>query len=42
MMEGELDRSTGDLHFVRGGFQGAEGHDTVAEWYLEGGVASNM
>eukprot|EP00035_Acanthoeca_spectabilis_P012614 m.227837 g.227837 ORF g.227837 m.227837 type:complete len:815 (+) comp15667_c0_seq10:79-2523(+) len=27
--------ASGDLMFGRGGFQGAEGHDTVAEWYIE-------
>eukprot|EP00041_Stephanoeca_diplocostata_P018365 m.384320 g.384320 ORF g.384320 m.384320 type:complete len:858 (+) comp20990_c0_seq2:333-2906(+) len=27
--------TSGDLLFGKGGFQGAEGHDTVAEWYIE-------
>lgn len=33
-LAGPINASTGDIVFGHGGFQGAEGHDTVAEWYV--------
>jgi len=30
-----IDQKTGDVTFGIGGFQGAEGHDTGAEWFVE-------
>mmetsp|Transcript_4480 Transcript_4480/g.11420 ORF Transcript_4480/g.11420 Transcript_4480/m.11420 type:complete len:899 (+) Transcript_4480:19-2715(+) len=35
IMYGLAKPMSNDLVFGRGGFQGAEGHDTVAEWYIE-------
>ena len=34
-MSGPMDPSSGDIHFGTGGFQGAEGHGSGAEWFVE-------
>lgn len=32
----KMEEGSGDIVFGRGGFQGAEGHDAVAEWFVSG------